>query len=590
MRSPGRPRLRRRSARALLALLLVGCAAGATRSQAPAADLVVLNGRIVTLDADARVAESAAIRGGLFVAVGSESEVRRHVGRQTRVLDARGRTVVPGVIDSHVHALGVAAAEARQPFADLRSIDAIDAWVRDASARAPHGSWIWTPRVFPTRVAERRFPTREELDAAAPHHPVVVDGAYALMLNTAALRAASITSVTQDPPGGAIVRTPGGEPTGLLRNVGALLARFQPRQSAPPLDRLEAVHRRYAEAGITSVVERGAAVDGYRAYRELHAQERLLVRATVTLLVQSDGTTAGTERFIRALPARFGEGDDRLRVGPLKVIADGGILAGTAFMRRPYGARASHLYGVTDPGYRGFLTISSAQLQAIIRTGHRLGWQMSAHVTGDAGVDAVLDAVESAHRDAPITDRRFTLIHAYFANPETAARAAGLGVLIDTQPAWYFKDADALAGALGPARLDSFIGLRTWLDGGATVVINTDHMFGLDPDRSMNPYNPFLTMYVAVTRRTETGRVMGHSQAVSPLQALRMMTIDAARLAFDETRKGSIETGKLGDLVVLSEDLLAVPHDRIRRITPVATVIGGEVVYESAQLRSQAAR
>jgi predicted amidohydrolase YtcJ len=205
-------------------------------------------------------------------------------------------------------------------------------------------------------------------------------------------------------------------------------------------------------------------------------------------------------------------------------------------------------------------------------------------------VDAVLDAVEAADRDAPIAARRFTLIHAYFAHPETAQRAAKLGALIDTQPAWYYKDADAIVDALGATRLESFIGLRTMLGGGATVAINTDHMYGLDPDRAMNPYNPFLTMYVAVTRKTEGGRVIGPQQKVSPEQALRMMTIDAAKFSFDESRKGSIEVGKLADLVMLSDDLLTIEPDRIRDIKALMTVIGGEVVFDRTQHRNQPSR
>jgi predicted amidohydrolase YtcJ len=296
--------------------------------------------------------------------------------------------------------------------------------------------------------------------------------------------------------------------------------------------------------------------------------------------VSSDGSVEGTEAFIRALPFRFGEGDDRLRVGPLKIVADGGILAGTAYMREPYGPRAAALYGVTDPGYRGYLTLAAEKIANVVRSGHRLGWQMVAHVTGDAGVDAVLDAFTAADAERPIRDRRFTLLHAYFPTPEVARRAAALGVAIDTQPAWYYKDADALLPALGETRLRPFIGLADWLRGGAKVAINTDHMFGLDPDGSLNPYNPFLTLYVAVTRRTEGNQVIGPEQAVSRLDALKMMTVDAAWLSFEEQRKGSIETGKLADLAILSDDYLSCPPDRIKGIRALTTVLGGQVVYE----------
>jgi hypothetical protein len=459
----------------------------------------------------------------------------------------------------------------------------VQAWIRERAAGLPPGQWIWTPRVYPTRLEERRFPTRAELDAAAPRHPVVVDGAYALMLNTAALAAARIDASTPAPVGGAIVKDSHGEPTGLLRNVGPLLARYQrPDPAEVPLELLEEVHRRYLQVGITSVNERGANVAGLHAYERLRDTGRLKVRSTVTLRVASDGSVEDTERFIRSLPVGPGEGDDRLRVGPLKIVADGGILIGTSFMREPYGLQAARLFAVEDPGYRGFLTLEPGKIRNIIRTGHRLGWQVCAHVTGNAGVDAVLDAVEAADADHPIRDRRFTLIHAYFPDAATARRAARLGVCVDTQPAWYYKDADALATGLGEARLRPFIGLMEWLKAGVKVALNTDHMFGLDPNTSLNPFNPFLTMYVAVTRKTEGGGVIGPEQAVSRADALRMMTLDAAYLGFDEKRKGSIEVGKLGDLAVLSDDFMGCPPERIKDIQVVATVLGGEIVSQRA--------
>lgn len=565
------------------ALAVVGLAATEVWPATVPADLVVLNGKVVTVDADFRVSRAVAIRDGLFVLVGTNEQARALVGETTRVIDAGGKTVIPGLIDSHVHALGVAEYETRGAFRDLRTIAAIQDWVREKAARTPAGQWIWSPRVFPTRLAERRLPTRTELDAAAPHHPAVVDAAYALVVNTAALQGAGIGPDTPPPPGGAIVKDTDGRPTGLLRNVGGLLDKYQVGgRGEGLLAALEDVHRHYNAVGITSVIERGADLAGYRAYETLRAEGRQRVRATVTLRVASDGSVEGTEAFIRSLPFRFGEGDDRLRVGPLKIVADGGILAGTAYMREPYGPAAVSLYGSADPGYRGFLTLSPEKIRNIVRTGHRLGWQMCAHVTGDAGVDTVLDAFEAADADRPIRDRRFTLIHAYFPTLDVARRASRLGVVVDTQPAWYYKDADALLPALGAARLGPFLGLAEWLRGGVKVVLNTDHMFGVDPDASMNPYNPFLTMSVAVTRRTEGGQVIGPEQAISREEALRMMTVNAAYLSFEEKRKGSIEVGKLGDLVLLSDDLLTCPPERIRSIRAVLTVVGGEIVHDLA--------
>jgi predicted amidohydrolase YtcJ len=574
--------------RRLAIVVLAAASAGSLVQQdaAPPADLVVLDAKILTVDGQFREAQALAVRDGRFVAVGSTAEVRARIGAATRVIDGGGRTVIPGLIDSHVHALGVAATEASQPFQSLRSIGELQDWIRAKAGRVPQDTWIWTPRVFPTRLRERRFPTRQELDEAAPHHPVAVDGAYAFSLNTRALRAAGVTRASADPPGGAIVKDTRGEPTGLLRNVGSMLARFQPSEAAvPPLDVLERVHRQYVATGITSVIERNATVEGYRAYEALQRAGRLSVRATVTLRIPQPADAAQVERFITGLPFRFGSGDDWLKVGPLKIFVDGGILIGTAFMRQPYGAGAHDLYAIDDPAYRGFLTLTPEQIRAAIAMGRRHGWQMVAHVTGDAGVDAVLDAFAAAQAQLPAPDPRHTLIHAYFVHPESAARAARLGVLVDTQPAWYYKDADALATGLGRERLAHFIGLRTLRQAGVEVAINTDHMFGLDRDEALNPFNPFLTIYAATTRRTQSGAIVSGGEAVSREEALRMMTSTAARFSFDEKTRGSIEVGKLADFVVLDTDIMTCPPDRLRAVQPDMTVIGGRVAYERTAKR-----
>jgi predicted amidohydrolase YtcJ len=549
----------------------------------PPADLALLNAKILTVDEGFRVVAALAIRDGRFVAVGPNEDVRPHIGGGTRVIDGRGRTVVPGLIDTHVHALDVAEAEVAQPFQNLQSIDALQAWIRRAARSGQGDAWIWTPRVYPTRLREHRFPTRQELDAAAPDRPVAVDGAYAFVLNSAALRAARITRNSTDPPGGAIVTDAAGEPTGLLRNVGGLLAPFRPQSGSVSLDMLEQIHRQYLAAGITSVIERGATLDGYKSYEELRRADRLRVRATITIRIPRADDAAGVERFIQGVASRSGSPgreDEWLKLGSLKIVADGGILIGTSFMRQPYGLRARQLYAVDDPGYRGFLSLTPQQIAAAIAIGHRLGWQMVVHVTGDAGVDVVLDAIEAAQKEQPAPDRRHTLLHAYFVNPETAARAARLGALVDTQPAWHYKDADALVDALGRERLTHVIGLRTWREAGVQVAINTDHMFGLDRNEALNPFNPFLTMFSATTRRTEGGRVVGGIEAVSRQEALRMMTSMAARFSFDEKNRGSIETGKLGDFVVLSDHFLAVPAEQLRAIRADLTVIGGRVVFQ----------
>lgn len=568
--------------RCAVAILLVAAAGSIQRTQEATmpADLVLRNARILTVNDRFTVATALAVRDGRFIVVGAGEDVLPHIGPRTRVLDGRGRTVVPGFIDTHVHALGVAETEATQPFKNLRSIAELQAWIRVETKRRPAGTWIWTPRVFPTRLREHRFPTRPELDLVAPGHPVVVDGAYAFVLNSTALRLAGIGRATPDPKGGAIVKDAAGEPTGLLRNVDSLLARVRPAPAKVPLELLEHVHRQYLAAGITSVIERGATLEGYRTYEELRRANRLPLRATVTIRIPRPDDRAEVERFIGALPFRFGSGDDWLKIGPLKIVADGGILIGTSFMREPYGLAARQLYAVDDPQYRGFLTLTPPQIASAIAVGHKAGWQMVAHVTGDAGVDVVLDAIEAALKEQPGADRRHTVIHGYFVNKEAAARAARLRVLVDTQPAWYYKDADALSEGLGRERLAHFIGLHTLRDAGVTVAINTDHMFGLDANDAMNPFNPFLSIYAATTRRTESGRVVNAGEAVTRRDALAMMTRDAARFSFDEANRGSIEPGKLADFAILDADLLTCSDDRLRAIRVDLTVVGGRIAFE----------
>lgn len=550
------------------------------------ADFVLTGGRIVTLDPRGTIASAIAVRDERIVYVGDDVGVRGFVGPMTTVHDAAGRTVIPGINEQHLHPTLVAKSETEVPFRQLRSIDEIKAWVRDRVATTPDGTWVVLPRIDVTRIRERRMPNRADLDAAAPDRPAVFIWQYAnrqvQMLNTAALRAAGIDRNTPVPAGGAIVKDADGEPTGAIEDAPALTAQWV-RKPPPPQEAyrriLEDVWRRYARFGITSMAERRTDAEGWRTYNEMRSEGRLPLRAALTIYVESDGTAEGTRRFIESLPFKPDEGDDWVRVGPLKFSVDGGVLYGTSFMREPYGPQAGDLYGPLAPQYRGRLQMTPEQVDAVVRTGHGLGWPMCAHVTGDAGVDMVLDAVEAAGRERPIVDRRFTLLHAYFPHEDTAARCARLGVCVDTQPAWYFKDGDALAAALGGLQMSRFIGLDIWRRAGVTVSISSDHFLGVDSDLSLNPYNPFLTLATAVTRRTETGRIFGPDQRVTREQALRMMTVEAAKLHREESFKGTLEVGRLGDLAVLSADYFSCAEEHIPAIRSVLTVVGGRVVH-----------
>jgi predicted amidohydrolase YtcJ len=553
------------------------------------ADLVVRRADILTVDRDFHHAASLAVKEGRFVAVGSDSEIAAWIGPATREIDAKGSVVIPGLLESHVHATGAAKGELQQPFRQLSSISEIQAWVRAAAAKTPAHGWIQLPRVDITRIREHRMPTRAELDAAAPDHPTIYTWQYAnrivQVLNRQALRITGITAATEAPPGGKITRGPDGLPE-KMENCSALVLKFIPGHAvsdAPYLDELESLLRRYNAIGITSITERNTNLEGYHTYETLKTAGRLAVRVTVTIGLISDGSVAGTEKAIRALPFKTGDGDDWVRVGPLKIGVDGGALYGTMFMREPYPEKALAFYGLDEPGYLGTPRITPENIENMIRTGHRLGWQMASHVTGNAGVDAVLDAVEAANADSPIAPRRYNLIHAYFPDEATARRAARLGVCVDAQPALYYKDADALAEVWGRDKIAHFMGVGTWHAGGVMVSINSDHMQGVEPDTSLNPYNPFLTMQTAVSRKTEGGQVIGPDEALSREEALRMMTVEAAWQSFDETRKGSIEVGKLADFAILTGDFMKCPIEQMKNLRSRLTVVDGKVVYTRDQ-------
>lgn len=578
----------------LIALAAAGLAQPLAHSAEESASLVVLNGKVLTVDERFSVAEAVAVRAGRFVYVGSNSGARSFIGDATRVLDARGKSVVPGLLETHVHTAGVARDQFEEPFRQLSSLAEVQQWVRDRATRTKPGDWIRIPRVDLTRFQEGRFPTREELDRMLSDRPVVFDWSYAginqvQVLNSAAMTAAGITRDTPDPDGGRIVRDAQGNPTGMIRNARSLIAAHvrDPRGRSVDRERLmkelENVHQHYNAVGITSITDRGMDIETYRMYTELKQQGRLRVRTTATL--RAGGQGAGNAiRQIQNLPLKPGDGDDWLKPGLLKTRIDGGLLYGTAYLREPFLAEGSaRYYDLPGGKNRGELMTPAEDVKAIIRAGHKAGWQVGAHVAGDAGVDVLLDAFEAADRDSPIAPRRPTLVHAYLPNAETARRAARLGVVVDTQPVVYYKDGDALAETLGKDRVARVFGLNEWLKAGVKVAINADHMMGLDPDRAMQPYNPFLALYVAVTRKTESGRVHGPEQRVTRPQALRMVTIDAAYLNFDEKKLGSIEVGKLADLAILDADFMQCPEEQIRRIKVTATVVDGKVVYEGKQ-------
>lgn len=566
--------------KAIAGLILLLMTVSATTAQ-ETADAVYYNGQIVTMWEARPTAEAVAIRGARFLKVGSNAEVLQTAGAETKKIDLGGRTVLPGLIDSHTHPIGAALSERDGPLPAFNSIADVQAYIRQRAARLPKDQVILVPKVFSPRLKERRYPTRYELDAAASDRPVIADNGYAGVVNSFLLDKLKITRDTPQPANGKIIKDGKGEPTGLILGAPQLLRDWRRERTATASEMVEALKRMqqaYNRAGITSTIDRGQGAEGFRAYQELHRRGEMTVRSYVTYRISGQGTPQQARAEVERIPFVTGWGDDWLRVGSLKIVMDGGILIGTAYLREPYGEHTS-VYGYHDPAYRGVLAVPRENVVEIARAANELGWQMTAHVTGGGSLDVLLDAYETADRERSIRDRRFTVTHGNFPNEQAIARAKRLGVVFDCQPMWHHLDAPVIKDVLGAERMKHFLPFRSMLDAGVVVAGGSDHMVRFDPRLATNPYHPFFGMWMAITRQTVDGSVINPEQRITRIEALRMWTLNGAYLSFEEKSKGSIEPGKLADLIVVSKDFLSCPADEIKEIEPLLTLVGGKEVY-----------
>jgi predicted amidohydrolase YtcJ len=575
----------------LVALLLLSGAWCSARADAPArgqADLIIHHAQVVTVDKQFRIARAVALGSGRVLAVGDDRLVLRLRGPRTRVIDAHGRTVLPGLYDSHVHPLSAAASEWATPLPELRSLKDVFAFIRKQAAHLPPGDWIVLPYAFPTRLAEARFPTRAELDRAAPRHPVLYHAGPAAVVNSLGLKVSGITRDTPNPPAGVVVKDPRtGEPTGMLRNAAQLL-KGVPRaaQSLSPATKraaLKKLFRLYNSRGLTSIADRNAGREELDLYLGLRARRELTVRVNVARSLNPSGTREEVVRRLEELPGSdrrggpTGVGDEWVRIGPIKLFLDGGMLNGTAYMRRPWPPGPT--YQIVEDNYRGLLFLKPKELTMVVEEAARRRWRVTAHTAGEGAMDVLLDAYDLVNRLVPIRGRRFCITHANFPSRHNLERCRALGVCADVQPAWLWKDGATLARLLGPKRMRWFQPYRTWLRY-TTIGGGSDHMVKLDPLEATNPWDPWLAIWVTLTRRTERGPVLRPDERLTREQALRLYTTNNAYLNGEEKKKGSLEPGKLGDLIVVDRDVLTCPVDDVRTTRVLLTVVGGKVVYE----------
>lgn len=549
------------------------------------ADMILFNGKIITVDKDFDITTAIAIKNDKILATGTDHVIKKLAGKNTVLIDLRGRTVVPGLTDAHAHPESASISELNQQIPDVHSIHELLSWVKSQAQQKKRGEWIVHPKLFFTRLKELQPPTLTELDSASPANPVFLNGSYGGMVNSAAMHVSGITEHTTDP---GIIRDPGtGRITGVLRSSAFKLLKLpavKPLSGAERQEALVAMLKKYNEMGITSVCSGGGDYNSYQNYRALNNEHRLPVRIFQNIIMLPGKTDSAIIDSINSFAYKTGDGDDMVRIGALKIVLDGGILTGTAYMREPWGDSALRIFGISDKTYRGIVNYSRHDLLNIVTAANERGWKFTAHCTGGGGVDLLLDVFEEVNRTKLIKPRRFSIIHGNFFIKEAIAKMKKLGVYADMQPAWFYKDADAMKYILGDERIQTFHPYRSLFDAGVTVNGGSDHMVKLNATESINPYNPFIAMWSVITRKTERGNTVAPGEAITRKEALEMYTINNAYASFEENIKGSLEPGKLADMAVLSDDFLNCAADNIKNIHSELTILGGRIVYSSGKI------
>ena len=532
------------------------------------ADLVLLNGKIVTVDENESIAEAVAVKFGKILAVGTRDEIKGLIGQDTRIIDLKGRTAIPGLIDSHCHitstAISMIGVLDLSEEAGVKSIADIQMKIAERAAAVKKGEWISGVREDDYKLAEKRHPTRWELDKASQENPVIIStvGGHFSIANSKAFELAGVTRKTPDPVGGVFDRDPEtGELTGGLHETArGIISRVMP--SRKELNREEAAEvvkkmlLENAKAGLTCIYD-NAGSSQLKAVLDLKSRGELPIRFRVDFGIghfqQMENLGLIHEPF----------GDEWVKICGVKFFFDGAISARTAAVSEPYLHR-DNFYGV--------MATTEELARKTLMQAYKAGCRISAHANGDRALDMYLDIMEEIQKKYPRHDSRNRIIHCTVINPEIVERIKKLGLLPTIFGAYPYYHGDKLIPAFGEQRLQRMFAARSFLDAGVVISANSDH--------DASPFPPLMGIHALVNRKTKAGKPIGQEQRISVMEALKLYTINAAYHSFDEDLIGSIEMNKCADIVVLGEDILTVPQDSIIHIPIDMTIVDGKVIYE----------
>ena len=533
-----------------------------------APDLVIYNGKIVTVDGKFSVAQAAAVKDGKFTLVGDDKTVLDSADSKTVKVDLKGQTVLPGFNDSHVHQMSQGATLSRN--VDLTNIHSITDIQNAIAARvkvSKPGEWIAGTRGWwEYELAEDRIPTRYDLDKVSPNNPVTIPGPHYSVNNSLALKLAGITKDSKDPQGGEIRKDAGGEPTGILfdnasRPVGRLVPRPTKEQIKEGVLKTIALNN---SNGLTSIGEPSGDMDDMKLYKELLAEGKLTTRVDFAFSVDPALSTAEAEKQIIALgkPGSQNTTDGMIRADELGELGlDGAEL--TALLRNDFPTR---------PGYKGMFKVTQPVFNEFALVAAKHGWRLRPHAVGDGAIDEAITAFEYANKTYPVADKRWMIDHAFLLVPDFFPRVKALGLIINSQYMHNAQLGKLILDAWARPLADSSETFKDWVDAGI--------MFANGSDGPISYHAiPIYQIYGAVTRNTLWGGKLGPNQGITREQAIRSVTSNSAYTSFEEKVKGSIEPGKYADFVILSGDILTVPEDGIKDLKVLTTVLGGKAIY-----------
>ena len=529
------------------------------------AEVVFINGEVITVDQKNTVTEAVAVKDNRIIFVGLNSEVNSFIGEKTSVIDLQGKTLLPGFIDSHIHltyyGLNQLAINCKAEHID--SIKVLLDDLKKKSLETPKGEWIRAFGFNETAVKEMRYPTIDELNAISVEHPIMISRTcnHISVLNSKALELAQINENTPDPDGGVIERDLEGKLTGkLIEAANMEMSDVARHTEDEQRQAVKIASDHFIASGLTSVHDAGGqGPDSFRILQQAVKSRDIRVRV-YAMICQINNSQEFVHKMMES-GVVTGTGDERFKVGPAKMFTDGSSTGPTIATRKPYDS---------DPNNYGILYQSEEEIYEVLGEAHKKGYQLTVHAQGDKAIEMYLNCVEKAIEESPRTNHRHRIEHAGISSPDLQERMKKLGIIPIPNPPFPYEFGEIYVRHYGD-RVQHMYAARDYIDQGIIAAGGSD--------APVTDINPLLGIHVAVNRKSQSGMDIGSSQCISVMEAIKLYTWNGAYASFEEDIKGSIEVGKLADLVVLNDSILNVSPDQIKDLKVEKTMIDGEIIY-----------